>query len=162
MRKVAYVFFALAVMFCSVLYFSCAKDACSTVYCQNGGSCTGGSCSCPMGWLGAFCQTSAFSGNWAGTDNCDSTHTYNFSIGIDPNSSDTTKFVIRNPHGFSTYVNGTRSGATTINISSQPCDTVNFSGTITLTDNNNLTFSYTITDTNATHAVTQCSGKYTR
>lgn len=162
MRKVTLLLSFVAVVFCNVLYFSCAKDACKTVNCLNGGTCSGGTCSCPTGWLGTFCETTAFSGNWSGRDACDSTQVYDFSISIDPNSTDTTKFIIRNPHGFATYVNGIRSGATTINISSQICDTVNFRGTLTLTDDNKLTFSYTMTDTNSLHKMTQCNGNYSR
>jgi hypothetical protein len=162
MRKISLIISVVVVLFGSVLYFSCAKDACNTVNCLNSGSCSGGSCSCPTGWMGTFCQTSAFSGTWSGTDACDTTQHFNFSIGIDPNSTDTTKFIIRNPHGFQTFVNGTRSGASTIKIVAQPCGAVNLSGTLTLSDNNNLTFAYTLTDTGGTHNSIQCSGKYSR
>ena len=161
-RRLLPVLILVAGIFSTILYFSCAKDACATVHCFNAGSCNGGSCSCPMGWTDAFCQTSAFAGNWTGTDACDSTHSYNFSISVAVSSADTTKFFISNMHGFNTTVTGVRSGATTINIASQPCDTVNFSGTLTLTTNNALTFSYSITDTGGAHAVTNCNGSYTR
>ena len=153
---------ALLAVFGSVIYLSCAKDACSTVNCLNLGTCSGGSCTCPTGWTGTFCETSAFAGNWSGTDACDSTQRYNFSIAIDANSTDTTKFIIRNPHGYATWVSGKRSGATSINIASQSCDAYLLSGTLTLSDNNNLAFTYTLTDTGGAHAVTQCSGKYSR
>lgn len=32
-----------------VLYTSCTKDACKDVTCQNGGTCSGGNCTCPVG-----------------------------------------------------------------------------------------------------------------
>ncbi len=145
---------------CSALYFSCKKDACNTVTCLNGGSCAGGLCSCPVGWTGTFCETSAFGGSWNGADICDS-QSYNFAISVSPSSSDTVTFYIQNPHGFAgSQLMGTRSGAKTINIPNQPCDTVMFSGTLTLTSNNALTFSYTITDTGKHATITQCSGNY--
>ncbi len=48
-------------LFCTVLFTACSKsnssDPCSGVTCQNGGSCSAGSCICPTGWTGAYCQT---------------------------------------------------------------------------------------------------------
>ena len=146
----------------SVVYFSCKKDACNTVNCLNGGSCAGGICSCPVGWTGTFCETSAFGGSWNGADVCDSQN-YTFAISVNPASTDTVTFYIQNVHGFAgTQLTGTRSGAKTINIANQLCDTVMLSGTLTLTSNTALTFSYTITDTNKSAAVINCSGNYTR
>ena len=160
-RSIVLSVFLLAAIFCSAIYMSCTQDACKTVSCLNGGTCGGGLCNCPTGWAGTLCQTNAFSGSWAGTDACD-TPSYNFSIKIDPSSSDTTKFIINTPHGYPAQVIGIRSGATTINIGNQLCDTVYLSGTLTLTSNAALTFTYTITDNNAKAHVTQCSGQYTR
>ena len=146
----------------SAVYLSCTKDNCKTINCFNGGTCGGGVCSCPLGWGGDFCQTSVLSGNWGGQDACDSGKNYTLSIEIDPYATDTTKFIVKTPHGYPTQVQGIRNGATTINISQQICDTVLLSGTINLASINSMTFTYTITDTNAKAHVTQCSGSYTR
>ena len=45
--------------FCTVLYTSCSKskDACSGITCQNGVSCSGGTCTCPAGVTGTVCDT---------------------------------------------------------------------------------------------------------
>ncbi len=44
--------------FGTVIYSSCKKDPCKGVLCQNGGACSGGSCSCPAGYTGAHCENS--------------------------------------------------------------------------------------------------------
>jgi len=44
-------------VFSITLYISCTKDPCATVTCQNGGTCSGGSCTCPTGYTGTNCQT---------------------------------------------------------------------------------------------------------
>ena len=162
-RSIALSIFLVTGIFVSAVYMSCAKkDTCQTVTCMNGGSCGGGICNCPIGWTGTFCQTSSFSGNWSGTDACDSNKNYNFAVEIDPSSTDTTKFIIKTPHGLPAQVIGTRSGATTVNISAQFCDTVKLAGTLTLKSNSSLTFSYTITDTNSKATIIQCRGQYSR
>ena len=43
--------------FSAVVYTSCSKDACSGVTCQNGGTCSGGNCTCPTGYEGTNCET---------------------------------------------------------------------------------------------------------
>jgi hypothetical protein len=46
-------------LFASVLYTGCFKDAldpCAKVTCQNGGTCSGGSCDCPTGYTGTYCE----------------------------------------------------------------------------------------------------------
>jgi hypothetical protein len=53
---------------------SCEKDACTDVQCQNGGSCGGGFCHCPVGYEGAVCETKSldkFIGTYYGTVRCD-------------------------------------------------------------------------------------------
>ena len=44
--------------FATIIYSSCKKDPCSGVNCLNGGSCSGGTCSCPSGYSGVNCQLS--------------------------------------------------------------------------------------------------------
>lgn len=54
---------------------ACKKDACETVICNNGGSCKDGTCTCPVGYEGVFCETSIallFTGNYAATYDCTS------------------------------------------------------------------------------------------
>ncbi len=43
--------------FSTVVYTSCTKDECKGVTCQNGGTCSGGTCTCPSGVGGANCET---------------------------------------------------------------------------------------------------------
>ena len=40
-----------------VLYTSCTKDPCKNVVCQNGGTCSGGNCTCVPGYEGTSCET---------------------------------------------------------------------------------------------------------
>src|SRR5476649_1593329 len=87
--------------FCAVLYTSCTKDACKDVTCQNGGTCSGGNCTCPTGWIGTNCQTLAIIGSWTGTDKCTpSGASYNVTLSVASSSVDTTKVLITNPGGF--------------------------------------------------------------
>src|ERR1700733_4558571 len=46
--------------FCAVIYSSCTKapDTCKGVICQNSGACINGTCSCPTGYTGQFCEQS--------------------------------------------------------------------------------------------------------
>ena len=58
--------------FCAVLYTSCSKDACKGVTCQNGGTCSGGNCTCAPGYEGTSCEAlsqSKFTGKtWTASD----------------------------------------------------------------------------------------------
>ena len=45
--------------FAAIVYSSCKKDPCSGVNCQNGGACSNGSCVCPSGYSGSFCELSS-------------------------------------------------------------------------------------------------------
>jgi len=47
----------IAIGFCSsVIYTSCNKSTCIGIVCQNGGLCLSGSCSCPSGYAGTYCD----------------------------------------------------------------------------------------------------------
>ncbi len=53
--------------FSAVTYTSCNQDDCKDVVCQNGGTCSGGSCTCPSGYEGSNCETASsakFIGTW--------------------------------------------------------------------------------------------------
>ncbi len=57
--------------FCAVLYTSCTKDACKGVTCQNGGTCSGGNCTCVTGYEGTNCETASrtkFVKTWSASD----------------------------------------------------------------------------------------------
>lgn len=56
-----------------VLSSSCEQDPCTTLLCQNGGSCSDGLCQCPTGYEGAQCEiktVSRFVGKYKGTTRC--------------------------------------------------------------------------------------------
>ena len=51
----------------------CKTDPCKDISCQNNGKCDGGTCACPTGYEGDFCQdrdTKKFVGNYDGAFSC--------------------------------------------------------------------------------------------
>lgn len=55
-----------ATLLTGVIINSCTKDSsssttpadpCNGITCQNGGTCSNGTCICPTGWTGTYCQT---------------------------------------------------------------------------------------------------------
>ena len=61
MKHTKLVIFTAVVTLCAfvaVISSSCHKDKCSGVICQNGGACSNGSCVCPTGYSGNFCENS--------------------------------------------------------------------------------------------------------
>lgn len=74
--------------FGAVLYTSCTKDECKDVVCQNGGTCSGGTCTCATGYEGSKCETKSrdkFVGTYVGAETC-SVGTDNYSITLAANS----------------------------------------------------------------------------
>ncbi len=53
-------------VFSAVLYTSCSKDACKDVTCNNGGTCSGGNCTCVTGYFGTSCD-SVYRNGYVGT-----------------------------------------------------------------------------------------------
>ncbi len=99
-------------VFCVVLYTSCKKkkDPCSGVICHHGGACLSGTCSCPTGITGKFCDTvykAAFANTYKGngTDNEGVSYT-NFRIVFAIADSNNTKMTmnIRDASGDSVNV----------------------------------------------------------
>jgi len=57
--------------FGAVTYTACNKDECKDVVCQNGGTCSGGNCTCTTGYEGNRCETASrakFIKTWTATD----------------------------------------------------------------------------------------------
>ncbi len=150
--------------FCTILYTSCTKDACKGVTCLNGGTCSGGSCSCPTGYLGTNCQTLAFIGSWKGNDACSVGGPYNnITMTLAASSTDTTKVLITNPGGFGgtvTITGNLSSDAKTVTYTGQSISSaVTMSGTMTLSSNTAFTHAYSASDSGVT---TTCSGNYAK
>ncbi len=141
--------------FCAVMYTSCTKDKCKDVVCQNGGTCTGGNCTCTTGYEGTNCETlsrAKFVKSWSASDlisggSTPLAYTASIAAGV---STDVTAVVIGNTFSDNFFVVGpiraTISG-NTITIPSQNPDGTKYSltGTGTLA-NGKITLSYTIKD----------------
>jgi hypothetical protein len=60
MKKLQFITAIVFTVICSGFIFtSCNKPSCGGMVCENGGTCTGGTCSCPTGYSGNLCQTKA-------------------------------------------------------------------------------------------------------
>lgn len=69
-KQIALSIFLVSGIFFGILYSSCSKDACKTVNCLHGGTCSGGQCSkCDSGTGGTNCQIiyrDSYVGNYTG------------------------------------------------------------------------------------------------
>jgi len=147
-----------------VTYTACSKDDCKDVVCQNGGTCSGGSCTCPTGYEGTNCQTKSFIGSWKGSDVCTSGTYNNITIQLNASTAAPNDVIVTNPGGFgaSVTVTGTMStDAKTITISNQSVGgNRTLSGTITLVSATSFNISYTVTPAAGANDV--CNGQYTK
>lgn len=132
--------------FSAITYTSCSKDDCKDVVCQNGGTCSGGTCTCPTGYSGARCEslwTAAFTGTWTAIE---SGSTYQ--VTITPGATNTTLLITNlgdygcSVGGIITY-DGTLGSATTFTVAQQKCGyQMNATGTLTAST---ITVTYTAT-----------------
>jgi hypothetical protein len=97
-KRIALSAFLTVSAFCAVLYTSCTKDACKDVVCNNGGTCSGGNCTCLTGYTGTSCDTvyrtlytNTYKGN--GTDNGGGTYT-NFRMVFATTGTDITQMTL--------------------------------------------------------------------
>ena len=87
--------------FCAVTYTSCTKDECKSVTCLNGGTCSGGSCTCKSGIGGNSCETvyrNLYANNYQGTatDNGGFTYTnHRLNVTTGNDTSDYTKMSVQ-------------------------------------------------------------------
>lgn len=151
MKYVALSAFLTLSAFCAVLYSSCTKDECKGVTCLNGGTCSGGTCTCPTGYEGTSCETESrtkFVKSWSATDVIGTT-TLSYVVNISSGgSTDVTKVVIGNAFSDDFFVIGPITAnvtGNTINIPLQNPDHNKYSltGTGTIAAGK-ITWSYTI------------------
>ncbi len=57
LRSVILTIVVILSAFTIVTYTACKKDPCEGVNCVNGGTCNNGTCACPDGYKGTFCET---------------------------------------------------------------------------------------------------------
>ena len=168
-KNIAFAAFLAIGAFSVVTYTSCTKDECKDVVCNNGGTCAGGSCSCPAGYEGTNCDSKTrdkFVGTWQGQDICTSkTYTISLTIGA---SSDDVKVIVNNPGGFGTPINiqGTVTNSTSLAFTNQNVGngrilngTMSFTGGTTTTLPTGMTFAYSVVGPLDSD---NCNGSYTR
>ena len=102
--------------FGSIFYVSCKKDPCAGVTCLNGGTCGGGTCTCPSGYMGSRCQippNDAFVGTFTGSGCGETTYIIYYGVG---DFAVTMPITIQNTTCSSDYIttmlSGTVSGTT--------------------------------------------------
>jgi hypothetical protein len=143
--------------FATSVFTSCNPDACKDVVCQNAGTCTDGSCSCPAGYEGTNCEKESkakFLKNWTSSDIEAGTSTPIPYSCVIASGAGLTNVVIGNTFSdgfFTNSVTGTVNGNTiTITMQEPDSDGYKVSGTGTYA-NSSISWSYTLTDpTNAT------------
>jgi hypothetical protein len=140
--------------FVAVTFNSCKSDdspvdPCAAVVCQNGGACSNGSCSCPVGYEGTLCETPSvtkFIRTWrTATEACTvSGSNAQYDITITSSSTSAATLLISNVYGSGRTVTATLTNANAFTIASQPFGS---SGTISGTGsiaNGQLTISYSV------------------
>ena len=95
--------------FATVTYTACNKDECKDVVCQNGGTCSGGNCSCQTGWEGPRCETrvnAKFAGTWNAAETCSGVPA-NYIVTITADPANPTQVLVNNLGAYGCSVGGT-------------------------------------------------------
>jgi hypothetical protein len=141
-----------------VTFTACTKDECEGVVCNNGGTCAGGACSCPVGYEGASCETQTrtlYVGDYkgSGSDNTGGTYTnWTFSFSSVGSTATSMEIALKNATGTTVLtLPANLETRTTFTIPSTTVGSVTYAGTGTITAT---TASATITQTNPSLVLT--------
>ncbi len=100
-------------LFGAMAISSCNQDACSDITCQNGAICREGSCQCPVGYEGPYCEQfvyTKFLGTYSGTIRYNEENPQNATIEIRPGDAPN-KVLFRFPNDpyteYMAFVDGT-------------------------------------------------------
>jgi hypothetical protein len=157
--------------FSAVVYTSCTKDECKSVTCLNGGTCSGGNCTCPTGYEGTTCQDETrkkIIGGWSATDVIDGGTPQLNSSTIAAGSTVTRVLVsgiggkVSGINYFGNAVTATIDGNTLVIANQEPDNdgySVSGSGTYDPT-NKKITWTYALRDTGT--MVINCTGTWTK
>lgn len=138
--------------FTATIFTSCNPDACKDVVCANGGTCTDGNCSCPVGYEGTTCNTESkakFIKNWTASDLAAGSSTPIPYSCVIATGAGITNVIIAKTFSDDFFVNNITAtvNANTITIASQEPDNdgykVNGTGTYS---NGIITWNYTLTN----------------
>ncbi len=139
--------------FGAVTYTSCNKDECKDVVCENGGTCSGGNCNCPVGYEGDRCEIVSslkMLGDYNGNETCDvGSDDYNVEITA---HSNVLSINIKNIYNQSFTAVGTVTGTNTFTFQGSSGST-SYTGSGEV-DGNTLTLEYDITSPLASNSCT--------
>lgn len=139
--------------FGAVTYTACNKDECKDVVCQNGGTCSGGNCTCPTGYEGNSCEILSREkvlGVYLGSEIC-TVGTDNYSVTIATNSNNI-MVTLTNIYNQGFSATGTMTSTNSFTFSGASGSTT-YSGTGTV-NGNQLTLSYSISSPAASNSCT--------
>lgn len=151
-------------VFGAIIYTSCTKDACKDVVCNNGGTCSGGTCTCAIGYKGLHCDTAnnyALLATYSVTETCTppvTGNTYNCTIAnstTNPNAG----FTISNFGNSGATLNGTIDASGNITIPAQTASGVTVTISQAVLTGNVLTITYSFTAAGTSYTCTKIMTK---
>lgn len=134
--------------FSAITYTSCTKDECKDVVCQNGGTCSEGTCTCATGYEGTNCETASskkFAGSYSVIEQCsESGGVGPYTATISQSSSNAVNVLLQNFGDYNATITVTGSvDKTTLTIPAQTVSGYDISGSGTY-NNGVITITYTV------------------